>query len=356
MAREAAIKAAKYYIPRGLGAFIATFVGSKVLKQWVDKWRTATGSVNRQKMVPHHASLGVGMVTTGVAAEMFNEHPAAPYIVGGGMGLIVEDYVDIKEILRMQPWAGNLRGKQIVKRDLGDNVRNWVSKHLSGLGDDQKNQVRNQQPWKNWDIHEITIPEFASPALVYQTMTDYMAALILHDTVNRKTGEIIPAGYRHPAVINLTHSIIQEQGLSSYQPIEVVKAIQKWCWDHVKYANDPELRGVSGEDMYIHPYLIIDQIEKDGKIAVDCDDLDILIASMLLSVSIPARLILYAQDPESPELYNHTVPAAYLPPSQFPGLEPQCPSHPIYPLECTENRGHFWEPEYVKKAEIILTI
>ena len=337
---------ASYYVPRSLLAAAISFFGAKLFAAIIDDWRKKQG-LPAQKAIPHHSTLGIGMIT---ASAFGPDNEFAPWAVGLGAGLIVEDIADLPELQFLQPLQGNFRGRVARSGDLGDRVREHARR--VGLGDDQS--------WKNWDIHQVNIPDIAPAGLVYQTMTDAMASLILHDTYNRKLHQTIPAGYRHPAVIHLTHSIIQERGLTSYDPIGVLRAFQDWAWQRTRgvgYANDPELRGVTdGEDMYFHPYLVIDEIERKGKMAVDCDDMDILLCSMMLSVGIPCRIMLYAQDPRDPDKFNHTCPAAYLPPEMFPNVKPQSSTHPYYVLECTENRGYFYEPQYVRRAEVKLTV
>ena len=91
----------------------------------------------------------------------------------------------------------------------------------------------------------------------------------------------------------LTRNIIAEAGTSVYDPIGCANAISNWCWNNLTYVFDPTV--TEAEDYFVHPYLLIKDYTDRGFAAGDCDDFAILTASMLLSIGLTPRYMLWAQ-------------------------------------------------------------
>ena len=82
----------------------------------------------------------------------------------------------------------------------------------------------------------------------------------------------------HPLVRQLALLIIQEAGVPSQHYIDEAKAIGRYVQQKVRYVRD-----IQGIEQLHDPLTMIDQLKK-GLAQGDCDDMSLLIATLLLSI------------------------------------------------------------------------
>lgn len=97
------------------------------------------------------------------------------------------------------------------------------------------------------------------------------------DTV-RLMSEIARIRSRHPLVRELALKILQIANIPSQNYYDEARAIGEYVRKKVRYVRD--IRGV---ETLIDPVTMIDQLQR-GEAQGDCDDMSLLIASMLLSI------------------------------------------------------------------------
>ena len=84
----------------------------------------------------------------------------------------------------------------------------------------------------------------------------------------------------HPLVRRLALAIIQERGINSHQYLSEARAIGEYVQSRMRYVKDPV-----GIEQLHDPLTMIEQISR-GIGAGDCDDMSLLIATLLLSIGI----------------------------------------------------------------------
>lgn len=82
----------------------------------------------------------------------------------------------------------------------------------------------------------------------------------------------------HPTVRSLALNILNQARIDSHQYIDEAKAIGAFVQSHVKYVRD-----AAGYEQLHDPLLMIEKIQL-GEARGDCDDMALLIATLLLSV------------------------------------------------------------------------
>lgn len=87
---------------------------------------------------------------------------------------------------------------------------------------------------------------------------------------------------------DLVIGIVKNNGLDGRQKIQVAAACQKWMRENITYIFDPWRTEVFQEA----------RVTLFEKMAGDCDDQAIALAAMLMSVGIPAEIILLSQEPD----------------------------------------------------------
>jgi hypothetical protein len=113
-------------------------------------------------------------------------------------------------------------------------------------------------------------------------------------------------GSRHPLVrrlaTNIVHFYMKDP---SHQYLNSARAIGDFVQKHVTYTKD-----TSGVETLHTPDMMIRMMEQVGYATGDCDDMALLIASLLLSIGInPSfRCVKYRKDSPS---YNHIYVVAY---------------------------------------------
>lgn len=108
-----------------------------------------------------------------------------------------------------------------------------------------------------------------------------------------------------------------------------ISAIYFWMLDHASYVNDPYFNEL------IHRVdALLQQYQKHGYIAGDCDDFTILMCSLLLSVGVPCRArMIKVGDSNGKYNWAHIYPMALTSEGQW------------IALDATEKNRHLgWEP------------
>lgn len=82
----------------------------------------------------------------------------------------------------------------------------------------------------------------------------------------------------HPKIRKLTLNVLNHYGVKSHHYADEAKAVGDYVKRKVRYVKDP-----AGIEQLHDPLMLVDQIER-GIARGDCDDMALLIASMLLSI------------------------------------------------------------------------
>lgn len=105
-------------------------------------------------------------------------------------------------------------------------------------------------------------------------------------------------------------SILRNSGINGGMDLsndQKIEAIYRWVLENVSYVNDPYFNEL------IHKVdALMNQYEKNGYIAGDCDDFTILICALLLSVGVPCRSRMIKVQSQATGRYNwaHIYPMA----------------------------------------------
>lgn len=82
-----------------------------------------------------------------------------------------------------------------------------------------------------------------------------------------------------PLVQRLARQIVYQAGVQSHDYADEAKAIGEWVQAQVRYSRDPE-----GYEQLQDPALMISDLQNEGIAQGDCDDMSLLIASLLLAI------------------------------------------------------------------------
>lgn len=107
-----------------------------------------------------------------------------------------------------------------------------------------------------------------------------------------------------PLVRRTAESILNEYNTKSHNHLDEAKAVGDWVKRHMKYAKDPD-----GIEQLQSPNLMIRRILK-GEARGDCDDMALLVATLLLSLGIKCayRIVRYKTESGG---YNHIYVVCY---------------------------------------------
>lgn len=83
---------------------------------------------------------------------------------------------------------------------------------------------------------------------------------------------------RHPYIRQKAIEIVANSGISSHDEVGEAQAIGSWVQKKVRYLKDP-----NGTEYLMHPLTLLDQISI-GRGMGDCDDMSLLIATLLLAI------------------------------------------------------------------------
>lgn len=148
-----------------------------------------------------------------------------------------------------------------------------------------------------------------------------------------KLAELIEEGSQDPQIIEFTKRLLNTEGVKSYDYLGEITTIFKWVRDNITYR-----RHVLCRDSFQTASRTL--ALRSG----DCDQVLVLINSMLASVGIPIGARLISTDINKP--YHHIYSLAGIPPSR--------PTRWI-PLDATEKSAKVgWEPRYAKKKDYLI--
>jgi len=103
------------------------------------------------------------------------------------------------------------------------------------------------------------------------------------DTIKIMT-KMAREGSRHPLVRRLATNILNHDKIPSHSYREEARAIGQFVQKNVRYVKD-----IAGVETIHSPDMMIRQMADVGYFAADCDDMALLIASMLLSIGMVPR-------------------------------------------------------------------
>jgi hypothetical protein len=103
---------------------------------------------------------------------------------------------------------------------------------------------------------------------------------------------LVDEALRDPSIIRLATDIVRS--VPAFDDYAEGEALYNWVRSNIRFTKDP----VNKEKLYPPAELL--------KIrAGDCDDISMLLASLLMAVGYPARLMTVAATPDSPEQFSH---------------------------------------------------
>lgn len=205
-----------------------------------------------RKYSPRRSRIGQGLMLAGGLMGI-------PEVVGIGGGLIASD--NDNSVLMKKKWVDH------------------KDAHPSEL-----NMIRYEIP--NW------LPSKAR----YNMLGSILIELLTKPTWNQTKNAWIPAAREHPDIINKAREIAQENVLDGHNKLAVLRAIQVYMQDDIKYVYDPRWL-----DTFAHPYITL------KKKVEDCDGQALLSAALGEALGIPMALVLLGQKDE--KNYNHILSA-----------------------------------------------
>jgi hypothetical protein len=113
-----------------------------------------------------------------------------------------------------------------------------------------------------------------------------------YDTVEIMRG-VARERSRHPLVRELALHILRMAGVASQNYIDEAKAIGRYIQKKVRYVRD-----IKGVETLHDPLTLIDQLRR-GEAQGDCDDMSLLIATLLLSIGHSPKFRIVKYSPSS---------------------------------------------------------
>lgn len=124
------------------------------------------------------------------------------------------------------------------------------------------------------------------------------------DTIQIMT-KLAREGSKNPLVRRLATNILDYNKIPSHYYLEEARAIGRFVQQHVRYVKD-----IAGVETLHSPDMLIRMMSDAGYTAADCDDMALLIASMLLSIGIvPKFRAVRYRNTSGP--YNHIYVVVY---------------------------------------------
>lgn len=102
-----------------------------------------------------------------------------------------------------------------------------------------------------------------------------------------------------------TTKVLQAYKIPSHHYIDEALAIGEFVQTHMRYVRDPR-----DHELLQDPVMVIDQIENQGFASGDCDDMALLIATMLLSIGHNPKFRCVRYESKSGS-YNHIYVVVY---------------------------------------------
>ncbi len=141
---------------------------------------------------------------------------------------------------------------------------------------------------------------------------------------------LIRAGAKDFYVRQKAIDILLEKGVSPKHYLGEIKALFEWVQRNVRYTKDPFRVEV------LHSARRMLELR-----AGDCDDMSILLGSMLEAIGHPVRLVLVGPDPLQPRLFSHVYPEVY-----HKGR--------WIPLDATMSHPMGWAPQGLVRTRIVI--
>lgn len=112
--------------------------------------------------------------------------------------------------------------------------------------------------------------------------------------------QLVDEALRDPSIIRLATDIVRS--VPAFDDYAETNALYEWVRRNIRFTKDP----VNKEKLYPPAELL--------KIrAGDCDDISMLLATLVMAVGYPARLMTVAASPSSPEQFSHVYMEAEIP-------------------------------------------
>ncbi len=128
-------------------------------------------------------------------------------------------------------------------------------------------------------------------------LVDILVEIITKPTWNARKKIWIPPAREHPEVIAIAREIAHKNVLDGHDKVSVIKAVQTWVQNNIKYVYDPRWL-----DTFAHPYITLKQRVED------CDGQSLVVCALLEALGIPTVLVLLGQ--KDNVNYNHILCAA----------------------------------------------
>jgi len=131
----------------------------------------------------------------------------------------------------------------------------------------------------------------------------YRAPLLAGDAGTEQTiaqmRTLIDDALRDSSIIRQAKDIVA--GVPSFDDAAEVAALYHWVYSHIKFRKDP----VNKEALYPPAELL--------KIrAGDCDDIAMLLATLVMAIGYPARLVTVSANPQAPDQFSHVYIEAHV--------------------------------------------
>jgi Transglutaminase-like superfamily len=138
----------------------------------------------------------------------------------------------------------------------------------------------------NCDCHTPSVPLLSGFAGVEQTV----------DLARR----LVDDGVKDPFVNRTAINVLQQAGTSTYDPEAAAHALWQFVTGFT-FVNDPV--GPYGPKETLRPARVVLDVR-----AGDCDDLAVVLCSLLGTIGMTTRLVTIAADPEAPSEFSHIYP------------------------------------------------
>lgn len=117
--------------------------------------------------------------------------------------------------------------------------------------------------------------------------------------------QLVRDGRADPVVRRQAFRILQQAGVAERDYTGIIRAIHQWVQRHVYYMHDP-----SGVELLTQARVLLAQIAQ-GEAVEDCDSFVLLEQSLLQSVGIPSRSVIWKADPRDPTQWSHITLEAH---------------------------------------------
>ncbi|VVB53413.1 Transglutaminase-like superfamily protein [uncultured archaeon] len=136
-------------------------------------------------------------------------------------------------------------------------------------------------------VRHPTIEAVPKGAVIHKNFPPWATGRLAEEILGDDIKAAVYRGKNDPDVRLLAIDIIRSARLDGRQYADVAAAIQSWVRDNILYVSDPVRTEIFQEARYT---LFVSK-------AGDCDDQAIAVASLLMAVGIPAKIILLSMDP-----------------------------------------------------------